>query len=111
MPLAGRFIKASRCKKIIGKRKVKEVPQSQNKAHPRHQEEEETDTIKQAHWKPQEKITQGKTSNKSPRRINHKVKKGKTNTGTTALVRSIEKITGGGLKHLYGQPTSPWSPV
>ena len=31
------------------------------------------------------KITQGKTYNKSPRRINHKATKSKTNTGTTAL--------------------------
>ena len=31
------------------------------------------------------KMTHGKTYNKSPRRINHKARKGKTNTGTTAL--------------------------
>ena len=31
------------------------------------------------------KITHGKTYNKSPRRINHKATKRKTNTGTTAL--------------------------
>ena len=31
------------------------------------------------------KMTHGKTYNKSPRRINHKATKGKTNTGTTAL--------------------------
>ena len=36
------------------------------------------------------KITQGKIKNKSPRRINHKATKSKTNTGTTALERSIE---------------------
>ena len=37
----------------------------------------------------------GKTYNKSPRRINHKATKSKTNTGTTALERSIEQTTGG----------------
>ena len=36
------------------------------------------------------KMAQGKTYNKSPRRINHKVLKSKTNTGTTALERSVE---------------------
>ena len=36
------------------------------------------------------KITQGKTQNKSPRRINQKATKSKTNTGTTALERSVE---------------------
>ena len=36
------------------------------------------------------KITHGKTYNKSPRRINHKATKSKTNTGTTALERSVE---------------------
>ena len=36
------------------------------------------------------KMTHGKTYNKSPRRINHKVTKSKTNTGTTALERSVE---------------------
>ena len=41
------------------------------------------------------KITQGKTSNKSPRRINHKATKSKTNTGTTAIERSVEQTTGG----------------
>ena len=33
------------------------------------------------------KMTHGKTYNKSPRRINHKATKSKTNTGTTALER------------------------
>ena len=51
------------------------------------------------------KMTHGKTYNKSPRRINHKATKSKTNTGTTALERSVEQITGGGgggwLKHFY----------
>ena len=37
----------------------------------------------------------GKTYNKSPRRINHKATKSKTNTGTTALERSVEETTGG----------------
>ena len=36
------------------------------------------------------KMAQGKTYNKSPRRINHKAPKSKTNTGTTALERSVE---------------------
>ena len=40
------------------------------------------------------KMTHGKTYNKSPRRINHKATKSKTNTGTTALERSIEQTTG-----------------
>ena len=35
------------------------------------------------------KITHGKTYNKSPRRINHKATKSKTSTGTTALERSV----------------------
>ena len=47
------------------------------------------------------KMTHGKTYNKSPRRINHKATKSKTNTGTTALERSVEQTTvggGGGVK-------------
>ena len=40
-------------------------------------------------------MTHGKTYNKSPRRINHKATKIKTNTGTTALERSVEQSTGG----------------
>ena len=36
------------------------------------------------------KMTHGKTYNKSPRRISHKATKSKTNTGTTALERSLE---------------------
>ena len=40
-------------------------------------------------------MTHGKTYNKSPRRINHKATKNKTNTGTTALERSIEQTTEG----------------
>ena len=36
------------------------------------------------------KMTHGKTYNKSPRRINHKATKSKTNTGTYALERSVE---------------------
>ena len=35
------------------------------------------------------KMTHGKTYNKSPRRINHKATKSKTNTGTTALEWSL----------------------
>ena len=46
------------------------------------------------------KMTHGKTYNKSPRRINYKATKSKTNTGTTALERSVEQTTGG-LKHFY----------
>ena len=41
------------------------------------------------------KMTHGKTYNKSPRRINHKATKSKTNTWTTALERSVEQTTGG----------------
>ena len=41
------------------------------------------------------KMTHGKTYKKSPRRINHKATKSKTNTGTTALERSVEQTTGG----------------
>ena len=40
-------------------------------------------------------MTHVKTYNKSLRRINHKATKSKTNTGTTALERSVEKTTGG----------------
>ena len=40
-------------------------------------------------------MTHGKTYNKSPRRINYKATKSKTNTGTTALERSVEQTTGG----------------
>ena len=36
------------------------------------------------------KMTQGKTQNKSPHWINHKATKSKTNTGTIALERSVE---------------------
>ena len=51
-------------------------------------------------------MTHGKAYNKSPRRINHKATKSKTNTGTTALERSVEQTTvggggRGGLKHFY----------
>ena len=35
-------------------------------------------------------MTHGKTYKKSPRRINHKATKSKTNTGTTTLERSVE---------------------
>ena len=42
------------------------------------------------------KMAQGKTYNKSPRRINHKAPKSKTYTVTTTLERSV-----GGLKHFY----------
>ena len=39
-------------------------------------------------------MTHRKTYNKSPRKINHKATKCKTNTGTTALERSVEQTTG-----------------
>ena len=41
-------------------------------------------------------MTHGKTYNKSPRRINHKATKSKTNTGITALERSVQQTTGEG---------------
>ena len=87
---------------------------SQTAAFPRRQEEEETDKTKKAqieqmHEKHQDKpckpkrgnrnakrtekhknkIPQGKTQNKPPRRTNHKATKSKT-TGTSALERSVE---------------------
>ena len=98
-----------------GNRKVQGVPQSQTAALPRPQEEEETDKSKQAQTeqtkisslfpkrgnrstkrteKHKNKMTHGKTYNKSPRRIN-KATKSKTNTGTAALERSVEQTTGG----------------
>ena len=40
-------------------------------------------------------MAQGKTQNKSPRRINHKAAKSNTNTGITDLERSVEKNTVG----------------
>ena len=39
------------------------------------------------------KMTHGKTYNKSPRRVNHKATNSKTNTGTTALERSVDQTT------------------
>ena len=45
-------------------------------------------------------MTHGKTYNKSPRRINHKATRSKTNTGTTALELSVEQTPGGGFKAL-----------
>ena len=44
-------------------------------------------------------MTHGKTYNKSPRRINHKATRSKTNTGTTALERSVEQTIGGFTSH------------
>ena len=41
------------------------------------------------------KMTHGKTYNKSPLRVNHKATKSKTNTGTTTLERSVEQTSGG----------------
>ena len=96
------------------------MPQLQTAALPRPQEEEETDKSKQAQTeqtyenskisslfpkrgnrntkrteKHKNKMTHGKTYNKSPRRINHKATKSKTNTGTTVLERSVEQTTRG----------------
>ena len=51
-------------------------------------------------------MTHGKTYNKSPRRINHKATKSKTNTGTTALERSAEQTTGG-----FKAPPQPANPT
>ena len=96
-----------------GKRKVQGVPQSQTAALPRHQEEEENPNKHKSNKRTKSKkisslfpkrgnrntkrtekhkntMTHGKTYNKSPRRINHKATKSKTNTGTTALERSVE---------------------
>ena len=98
-----------------GKRKVQGVPQSQTAALPRPQEEEETanqnkhksnkrtkstkisslfpkrgNRNTKRTEKHKNKMTHGKTYNKSPCRINHKATKSKTNTGTTALERSVE---------------------
>ena len=39
-------------------------------------------------------MTHGKTYNKSPCRINHKATKGKANTETTVLERSVEQTIG-----------------
>ena len=41
------------------------------------------------------KMTHGKAYNRSPRRINHKATRSKTDTGTTALERSVEQTTEG----------------
>ena len=43
------------------------------------------------------KITHGKTYNKSSRRINHKATKSKTNTGTIALERTVGKANHRGV--------------
>ena len=58
--------------------------------------------------KHKDKMTHGKTYNKSPRRINHKAIKSKTNTGTTALERSVEQTTVGfrALLQLTNHPGS-----
>ena len=47
-------------------------------------------------WKTQEQNDTRKDIQQTPRRINHKATKSKTNTGTTALERSVEQTTGGG---------------
>ena len=103
-----------------GKRKVQGVPQSQTAALPRpqkkrkptnlnkHKTNKRTKTTKISSLFPKRgnrntkrtekhknKTTHGTTYNKSPRRINHKTTKSKTNTGTTALERSVERTTVG----------------
>ena len=115
MLMAKDFVKEKK-----SKRKVQGVPQSQTAALPRPQEEEEPTNLNKhklnKHTKStkisslfpkrgnrntkrtekhKNKMTHGKTYNKSPRRINHKATKSKTNTGTTALERSVEQTTGG----------------
>ena len=47
------------------------------------------------------KMTHGKTYNKSPRRINHKAIKSKTNTGTTALINYCDKVYERSGKNLF----------
>ena len=111
-----------------GKRKVQGVPQSQTAALPRPQEEEKRKPTNLNKHKPDKhtkstkisslfpkqgnrntkrtekhknKMTHGKTYNKSPHRINHKATKSKTNTGTTALERSVEQTTWGVVKDFY----------
>ena len=103
-----------------GKRKVQGVPQSQTAALPRperkrkptnlnkHKPNKRTKSTKISSLFPKRgnrntkrtekhknKMTHGKTYNKSPRRINYKATKSKTNTGTTALEWSVEQTTGG----------------
>ena len=117
------------------------MPQSQAAALPIHQEEEETDKTKTSANRPnvlksttirslfprrdnrnakrteehKNKITQGKTQNKSPHRINHKATMSKTNTGTRTVSRINHGGWGwegeGGLKHFYSRPTSTWIPM
>ena len=62
------------------------------------------------------KMTHGKTYNKSPRRIKHKATQSKTNTGTTALERSVEQTKNSVLKKVkefYNKkrPSKGWSGV
>ena len=120
--------------KIIkrGKRKVKGVPHSNATCLPLHQEKAEIDknqtranqtnvrkslrlalsflsdviTMLKGLKKRKNKITQGNASNKSPRRINHKATKSKTNTGTTALDRSEDLTTWWGRVKALLQPTN-----
>ena len=118
-----------------GKRKAQGVPQSQTAALPRPQEEEKTDNLNKhksnkrtksikisslfpkrgnrntkRSEKHKNKMTHGKTYNKSPRRINHKATKSKTNTGTTALERSVEQTTVG-FKALLQLANFTWVPM
>ena len=96
-----------------GKRKVQRVPQSQPFSDPKrkrkptnpnkHKSNKRTKSTKISSLFPKRgnrntkrtekhknKMTHGKTYNKSPRRINQKTTKSKTNTGTTALEWSVE---------------------
>ena len=56
------------------------------------------------------KMTHGKTYNKSPRRINNKATKSKTIIGATALERSVEQTTGG-FKALLQLANFTWVPM
>ena len=107
-------------KKQKGKRKVQGVPQSKQQPFPdpkrkkkptnlnTHKPNKRTKSTKISSLFPKRgnrntkrtekhknKMTHGKTYNKSPRRINHKATRSKTNTGITALERLVEQTTGG----------------
>ena len=102
-----------------GKRKVQGVPQSQTAALPRPQEEEETDNLNKHKpnkrtkstkisslfpkrgnrntkrtEKHKNKMTHGKTYNKSPRRINHKATKNKPQSSVSLYAGNHHRIWG-----------------
>ena len=100
-------------KKKVREKSTEEVPQPQATAHPRQEEEEETDKPNKPKSNKRTKSTKisssqseviamlqglkntikiiaGKTYNIMPRGINRKTSKSKTNSGTTALERSVE---------------------